>query len=112
MLSGSRSNIAVKMFGPDLGELRRLTAAIKGVVQNVEGAVDVTDEQQNDIPFLTMRFKRDALARHGLSIRQVAETVETAFSGMAVIYLMAFPYLIVAVAFYFLFRYYRKSGSK
>ena len=84
MLSGSRSNIAVKIFGPDLSELRRLTAAIKGVVQNVEGAVDVTDEQQNDIPFLTMRFKRDALARHGLSIRQVAETVETAFSGMAV----------------------------
>lgn len=84
MLSGSRSNIAVKIFGPDLAELRRLTAAIKGVVQNVEGAVDVTDEQQNDIPFLTMRFKRDALARHGLSIRQVAETVETAFSGMAV----------------------------
>lgn len=84
MLSGSRSNIAVKIFGPDLAELRRLTAAIKGIVQNVDGAVDVTDEQQNDIPFLTMRFKRDALARHGLSIRQVAETVETAFSGMAV----------------------------
>jgi CzcA family heavy metal efflux pump len=84
MLSGSRSNIAVKIFGPDLGELRRLTAAIKAVVSNIEGAVDVTDEQQNDIPFLTLRFKRDALARHGLSIRQVAETVETAFSGMAV----------------------------
>ncbi len=84
MLSGSRSNIAVKIFGPDLSELRRLTAAIKTLVKNVEGAVDVTDEQQNDIPFLTMRFKRDALARHGLSIRQVAETVETAFSGMAV----------------------------
>ncbi|WP_299069682.1 efflux RND transporter permease subunit [Accumulibacter sp.] len=84
MLSGSRSNIAVKIFGPDLGELRRLTAAIKAVVQNVDGAVDVTDEQQNDIPFLTIRFKRDALARHGLSVRQLAETVETAFSGMAV----------------------------
>jgi CzcA family heavy metal efflux pump len=84
MLSGSRSNIAVKIFGPDLAELRRLTATIKGVVQNVEGAVDVTDEQQNDIPFLTLRFKRDALARHGLSVRQVAESVEIAFSGMAV----------------------------
>lgn len=84
MLSGSRSNIAVKIFGPDLSELRRLTADIKAVVKGVDGAVDVTDEQQNDIPFLTMRFKRDALARHGLSIRQVAESVETAFSGMAV----------------------------
>ena len=84
MLSGSRSNIAVKIFGPDLGELRRLTAAVKSVVQEVPGAVDVSDEQQSDIPFLTLRFKRDALARHGLSVRQVAETVEAAFSGMTV----------------------------
>jgi CzcA family heavy metal efflux pump len=83
MLSGSRSNIAVKIFGPDLNELRRLTAEVKAVVQDVSGAVDVSDEQQSDIPFLTLRFKRDALARHGLSIRQVAETVEAAFSGVA-----------------------------
>ncbi len=82
MLSGSRSNIAVKIFGPDLGELRRLTAAVKSVVQEVPGAVDVTDEQQSDIPFLTIRFKREALARHGLSIREVAETIEAAFSGV------------------------------
>lgn len=84
MLSGNRSNIAVKIFGPDLNELRRLTTDIKALVKTVHGAVDVSDEQQSDIPFLTMRFKRDALARHGLSIRQVAEAVETAFSGMAV----------------------------
>jgi Cu/Ag efflux pump CusA len=84
MLSGSRSNIAVKIFGPELPELRRLTGEIKALVQTVDGAVDVSDEQQGDIPFLTLRFRRDALARHGLSIRQVAETVEMAFSGMAV----------------------------
>jgi CzcA family heavy metal efflux pump len=84
MLSGSRSNIAVKLFGADLAELRRLTAEVKAVVQGVAGAVDVTDEQQSDIPFLTVRFRRDALARHGLSVREVAETVEAAFSGVAV----------------------------
>lgn len=84
ILSGNRSNIAVKIFGPDLPELRRLTGEIKALVQAVEGAVDVSDEQQGDVPFLTLRFRRDALARHGLSIRQVAETVEMAFSGMAV----------------------------
>ncbi|MBI5786773.1 MAG: efflux RND transporter permease subunit [Rhodocyclales bacterium] len=82
MLSGSRSNIAVKIFGPDLGELRKLTAQVKAAVQGVAGAVDVTDEQQSDIPFLTVRFRRDALARHGLSIREVSETVEAAFSGV------------------------------
>jgi CzcA family heavy metal efflux pump len=84
MLSGSRSNIAVKIFGPDLGELRRLTASVKSVVQEIPGAVDVTDEQQTDIPFLTIRFNRAALAQHGMSMREVSEAIEVAFNGMAV----------------------------
>jgi len=84
MLSGSRSNIAVKIFGPDLDELRRLTQQIKGIAQAVPGAVDVTDEQQTDIPFLTIRFRRDALAQHGLSIREVSEAIEAAFTGLPV----------------------------
>lgn len=83
MLSGSRSNIAVKIFGDDLNELRRLTQEIKAVTQTVPGAVDVTDEQQTDIPHLTIRFDRQALARHGLSIRELAEAIEAAFSGLA-----------------------------
>jgi CzcA family heavy metal efflux pump len=84
MLSGSRSNIAVKIFGPDLNELRRLTQQVKGIAQAVPGAVDVTDEQQTEIPFLTVRFSRSALAQHGLSIREVSEAIEAAFSGLAV----------------------------
>ncbi|MHB0975549.1 MAG: efflux RND transporter permease subunit [Thiobacillus sp.] len=84
MLSGSRSNIAVKIFGPDLGELRRLTQDIKAVVQAVPGAVDVTDEQQTDIPFITVRFDRAALAQHGLSMREVSEAIEAAFTGLPV----------------------------
>ena len=84
MLSGSRANIAVKIFGPDLGELRRLTASVKSVVQEIPGAVDVTDEQQGDIPFLTVRFNRAALAQHGLSMREASEAIEVAFSGMPV----------------------------
>ncbi len=84
MLSGSRSNIAVKIFGPDLGELRRLTASVKSVVREIPGAVDVTDEQQTDIPFLTIRFNRAALAQHGMSMREVSEAIEVAFNGMPV----------------------------
>lgn len=84
MLSGSRSNIAVKIFGPDLDELRRLTESVKSVVQEIPGAVDVTDEQQTDIPFLIIRFDRAALAQHGLSMREVSEAIEVAFSGMPV----------------------------
>ena len=84
MLSGNRSNIAVKIFGPDLAELRKLTEQVKLVARTVRGAVDVSDEQQSDVPFLALRFKRDALALHGLSVRQVADAVETAFTGKAV----------------------------
>ncbi|MBU1664136.1 MAG: CusA/CzcA family heavy metal efflux RND transporter [Gammaproteobacteria bacterium] len=84
MLSGSRSNIAVKIFGPDLNELRRLTQQVKSIAQAVPGAVDVTDEQQTEIPFLTVRFRREALAQHGLGIREVSDAIETAFSGLPV----------------------------
>ncbi|MPZ45730.1 MAG: CusA/CzcA family heavy metal efflux RND transporter [Betaproteobacteria bacterium] len=84
MLSGTRSNIAVKIFGSDLNEMRRLTERIKALVQTVPGAVDVSDEQQSDIPFLTMRFNREALARHGLSVRHVSEAIQAAFAGLPV----------------------------
>jgi CzcA family heavy metal efflux pump len=84
ILSGSRANIAVKLFGEDLRELQRLTQEIKAVVRKVPGAVDVTDEQQIDIPHLTVRFDRAALARHGLTMREVSEAIEAAFAGRAV----------------------------
>lgn len=84
MLSGSRANITVKLFGEDLRELQRLTQDIKAAVQKVPGAVDVTDEQQIDIPHLTVRFDRAALARHGLTMREVSEAIEAAFAGRAV----------------------------
>ena len=84
MLSGSRANIAVKIFGPDLYELRRIAQQVKGVMERVPGAVDVTPEQQTDIPFLTVAYRREALARHGLSVKQMSEAIEAAFAGVAV----------------------------
>ena len=84
MLSGTRANIAVKIFGPDLYELRRLGERVKGVAERVPGAVDVALEQQADIPFLTVELKRRAIARHGLRVRDVTEAVETAFVGQEV----------------------------
>ncbi|MEW7988136.1 MAG: efflux RND transporter permease subunit [Candidatus Thiodiazotropha sp.] len=84
MLSGTRANIAVKTFGPDLYELRRLGEQIKTVTERVPGAVDVALEQQADIPFLTVKLKRYAIARHGLKVREVTEAIETAFVGQEV----------------------------
>ena len=84
MLSGTRANIAVKIFGHDLYELRRIAGQVEAMAQTVPGAVDIAVEQQADIPFLTVKFKRDAIARYGLRIGDVAETIETAFYGQAV----------------------------
>ncbi|MHB1428688.1 MAG: efflux RND transporter permease subunit [Rhodocyclaceae bacterium] len=84
MLSGSRANIAVKIFGNDLAELRTLAQQVKGVMEKVEGAVDVQPEQQTEIPFLTVKYRRDALARHGLSAKELSENIEVAFNGVAV----------------------------
>ncbi|RLJ17757.1 CusA/CzcA family heavy metal efflux RND transporter [bacterium endosymbiont of Escarpia laminata] len=84
MLSGTRANIAVKIFGPQLHELRRLAEQVKGVAEGVTGAVDIAVEQQADIPFITVRFRRDAMARHGLRVDDLAETLEAAFYGKPV----------------------------
>ena len=84
MLSGTRANIAVKLFGHDLYELRRIANQIKSEVENVPGAVDISVEQQADIPFLRVHFDRSAIARYGLHIEDVAEAMRTAYFGTRV----------------------------
>ncbi|WP_323003991.1 efflux RND transporter permease subunit [Denitromonas sp.] len=84
MLSGTRANIAVKIFGPDLYELRRIGEAIKGQAETVPGAVDVALETQADIPFVLVKYRREAIARYGMSVRDVSEAIETAFAGLEV----------------------------
>ncbi len=84
MLSGTRANIAIKIFGPDLHELRRIGEQVRLIAAPVAGAVDVALEQQTEIPFVIVRFRRDAIAQHGLTIREVSDAVETAFAGITV----------------------------
>lgn len=84
LLSGTRASIAVKVFGPDLYELRRIATQVKALTERVPGAVDVAMEQQTDIPQLSVRLRRDAIARHGLTVTEVAEAVEAAFLGKTV----------------------------
>ena len=84
MLSGTRANIAVKVFGEDLYELRRLAEQVRGRIEGIEGVVDLTIEEQPDIPLLTIRYDRAALAGHGLTVHEVSEAVEIGFHGHAV----------------------------
>ncbi|HEX8537268.1 MAG TPA: efflux RND transporter permease subunit, partial [Cystobacter sp.] len=84
MLSGSRAAIALKLFGDDLDTLRGLAERVKTVAENTAGAVDVSIEQQVNIPEVEIRMDRDAVARYGLTTGEVAEAVERAFAGETV----------------------------
>ena len=84
MLSGTRANIAVKLFGQDLYELRQVANQIKSEVEEVPGAVDISVEQQADIPFLKVHFDRATIARYGLHIEDVALAIRTAYFGTTV----------------------------
>ncbi len=81
MLSGSRSAIALKVFGEDLEVMRRLAEQIEAIAKDTPGAVDVSIEQQVDIPELEIRADRVALARYGLGAGALAESVERSFTG-------------------------------
>jgi CzcA family heavy metal efflux pump len=84
MLSGTRANIAVKLFGDDLYELRGLARRVEALLREVDGAVDIAVDQQADIPFVSVRYDRVAIARHGLSVVDVSHAIETAFRGLTV----------------------------
>jgi CzcA family heavy metal efflux pump len=84
MLSGTRANIAVKVVGEDLATLRRLGERVRDVVRGVEGAADVSLEQQTDIPFVRFIVNRAASARYGLTVQAVADAVATSFAGTTV----------------------------
>lgn len=84
MLSGTRANVAVKIFGENLYQLRLLAERARQLMQTVPGVVDLSVEQQMDVPILKVRFDRHAIARYGLSIRDVARTMEAAIKGVPV----------------------------
>ncbi len=84
MLSGTRANIAVKIFGPDLYELRQVGARVRDAMQGVPGVADLQLEQQMDVPQLQIRANRAAMARYGMTVGQLAEAVDVAFNGEVV----------------------------
>jgi CzcA family heavy metal efflux pump len=84
MLSGTRANIAVKVFGDDLGTLRRLGERVRAATATVPGVVDLSLEQQMDVPFVRFVLNRPAIAHYGLRPGDVAEAIETSLAGATV----------------------------
>jgi len=81
MLSGTRANIAVKVFGTNLQQLRSIASSVKEEMQSVEGAVDVAVDQEVEVPQTKIKFNRTAMARYGVTVGQLAEAIDIAFNG-------------------------------
>jgi CzcA family heavy metal efflux pump len=84
VLSGVRSAIAVKIFGPELPELRRLGSQVQEVMADVRGLVDLQLEPQVPIRQVQIKFNREAAARYGLTVGNLSHTLETALNGRVV----------------------------
>ncbi|MDZ8052399.1 MAG: efflux RND transporter permease subunit [Aulosira sp. ZfuCHP01] len=84
VLSGVRSAIAVKIFGPDLEQLRQLGQQVQSTMSQIPGLADLQLEPQVPMKQVQIQFDRDAAARYGLTIGELSETVETALNGRVV----------------------------
>lgn len=82
MLStGIRTQIGIKVFGPDLRVIEALSDQIKNVVRQISGATDVYAERTTGSPYLEMTVDRPAADRYGLNVGDVEEVIETAIGG-------------------------------
>ncbi len=84
MLSGTRANIAIKIFGPDLNRLYALGNRVKAAVAGIEGVADLNVEQQVERPQLTLTPRRELLAHYGITLPEFASAVRTLLGGEVV----------------------------
>ncbi|XYH93676.1 efflux RND transporter permease subunit [Sorangium sp. So ce1128] len=83
LISGVRSDVAVKVFGDDLDVMLKQAQRIGGILGKTPGAADVKVEQVTGLPVLTIDIDRDAAARYGLNIDDVQAVVEAAVGGIS-----------------------------
>ncbi len=84
ILSGVHAQVAIKIYGDDLNVLRQQGQQVLKVMQTVPGAVDLSLEQQIDVPQLIIKIDREKASRYGLSVGDLANTIETVLNGVTV----------------------------
>jgi len=81
MVTGVRSQLAIKVFGDELTELKRISEDIARIVRTVPGATDIRVERLSGQQTLTIDIDRQAIARYGINVSDVNDLIETAFGG-------------------------------
>lgn len=81
LISGVRSDVAVKLFGDDMDVLNDTAAKISAVMGKIPGAAEVKVEQTTGLPMLTVNIDREKTARYGLNVADVQDTIATAIGG-------------------------------
>ena len=83
-IAGSHSDLAIKIYGEDLAEARRIADEIARIIRPIQGAADVNIEQEPPIPQLQILADRDKIAQYGLNVSDVSELIEVAIGGKAI----------------------------
>ena len=81
MLSGTRANIAIKIFGPDLQQLYEIGKNVEENITPIDGLADVAVDQQIEVPQIKISPKRQILSAYGMTVGQLMEQVDIAFAG-------------------------------
>jgi len=81
LITGVRSDIAIKVFGEDLDILARKGKQIREMIESVEGAADITVEKIVGLPQMLVNYRRDKIARYGLDIKSINEVIAAGFAG-------------------------------
>jgi cobalt-zinc-cadmium resistance protein CzcA len=83
LMTGVRSDVAIKIFGEDLEKLAVTATSVIGLIGNIEGVADVKSEQVTGMPQITVRYNPDKLALYGLNVGDLNKVVRTGFAGEA-----------------------------
>jgi cobalt-zinc-cadmium resistance protein CzcA len=81
MVSGAKSEIAIKIFGPDLDDLKRLQSEVSDAVSGIQGVADVLPSQIAGFGYVEVTIRRDAAARYGLNVGTIQRAVDMAIGG-------------------------------
>jgi cobalt-zinc-cadmium resistance protein CzcA len=87
LITGVRADLAIKIFGEDLSVLADKADEIKALVENVEGASDITIEKVEGLPQMSIQYDRSQMAKYGVSVEDLNQVVSLAFAGVSAGYI-------------------------